>query len=233
MHTLTSPSAHGVEDYVDARWDWASMQGQCPVVVEEFLDAQASFCVEYYIGDLGAQRAAPSTLEFEDRKIVREIIGRLPLTPTQSQEFVASAAVLAQRYHAIGYRGYVCFDAVLSAQGHIYFTEANARTATGTHLNAAFEHLLSEEAGPLRIVQVNSDPTWGALSTAEFLQIVQDNDLAFNWSTGHGIAMTTPPVSDRLAAGFLYMIGSAGPEAERAYQDKLLACVSARKGAYR
>ena len=37
--------------------------------------------------------------------------------------------------------------------------------------------------------------------------------------------MMTPPVSDRLGAGFLYMIGSTGFDDETECREKLLACV--------
>ncbi|MEV0294787.1 hypothetical protein [Nocardia sp. NPDC050710] len=217
-------SKQSVQDYLDERWQWASMDGRLPVVVEEFHDVRASFAIEYHLTDSGITLLGTSRLDYENNRICREIFGDMPSSQRSSAEFRHGGESLAVKYRHLGYRGYICFDAIVTEAGQVLFTEANARTATGTHVNVAFQQFLAG-ATPSRLAQVASDRGWGALSTAAFLRAVRDHHLDFDPDTGHGIVMMTPPLSDRPGGGFMYLIGSADEAGAAVYQEKLLKCV--------
>ncbi|MBT2480472.1 peptide ligase PGM1-related protein [Streptomyces sp. ISL-94] len=208
-----------VSRYWRDRWDWASADGRYAVVVEQLLDATASYYAEYAVTDAGVELGGVGRLSFIDRRLAFETFPARSLTESQHLELVSGAETLARAYHGIGYRGQLCADAVATGDGRIAFTEVNARTTTSTHLYDIMAGLSPDEMTMLS--QRLTPETWKPISTAGFLETVADAGLLFDRDRRRGVLMTMPVSQASGKGGFLYVIVCGDPEEEAAYQREL------------
>ncbi|MFD7259125.1 peptide ligase PGM1-related protein [Streptomyces sp. NPDC059874] len=225
-HDVGGRSVHELDGRQDAvsrywtdRWDWASADGRYAVVVEQLLDASASYYAEYAVTDAGVRLGGVGHLSFIDRRLAFETFPARSLTESQHLELVSGAETLARAYHGIGYRGQLCADAVATGDGRIAFTEVNARTTTSTHLYETMAGLTPDETTMLS--QRLTPATWKPVSTAGFLETVADAGLLFDRDRRRGVLMTMPVSRGSGKGGFLYVIVCADPEEEAAYQREL------------
>ncbi|MFG2298078.1 peptide ligase PGM1-related protein [Streptomyces sp. NPDC048603] len=208
-----------VPRYWRDRWDWASADGKYAVVVEQLLDATASYYAEYTVTDAGVELGGVGHLSFIDGRLASETFPERSLTGMQHLELVSGAETLARAYHGIGYRGQLCADAVATGDGRIAFTEVNARTTTSTHL---YESMAGLTPGTTAMLSQRLTPaTWKPVSTEGFLDTVADAGLLFDPDRRRGVLMTMPVSGTSGKGGFLYVIVCGDPEEEAAYQREL------------
>ncbi|MFD7446161.1 peptide ligase PGM1-related protein [Streptomyces sp. NPDC059909] len=208
-----------VSRYWSDRWEWASAGGRYAVVVEQLLDATASYYAEYAVTDTGVELGGVGRLSFIDRRLAFETFPARSLTESQHLELVSGAETLARAYHGIGYRGQLCADAVATGDGRIAFTEVNARTTTSTHLYDIMAGLSPAETTMLS--QRLTPATWKPISTTDFLATVADAGLLFDRDRRRGVLMTMPVSPASGKGGFLYVIVCGDPDEEAAYQREL------------
>ncbi|WP_433017995.1 hypothetical protein [Kribbella sp. CA-294648] len=115
VHRLTGPDAVG--RYWDERWEWASAGGTYPAIVEGLLDVIASCYAEYEVTDCGVELAGTGRLSYMDRMLMSDTLTPAPTEADPHHPLVAGAGALARSYQALGYRGYLCADAVATVNG--------------------------------------------------------------------------------------------------------------------
>ncbi|WP_026422381.1 hypothetical protein [Actinokineospora inagensis] len=190
-HLDGSPDA--VDRYWAQRWAWASVDNRFPVLVEQLLDVRDSLYVELQVTAQGCRVCATGVLEFTDGMISRETLGLSEVDTKEAGRFVANASRVADVFRAMGYRGYFCVDAVLTADGRIVLTEINARTTTSSHLY----QLMGFEPGGLRtdgglvLRQHTAPPSWPDLTTAQFLDRVAAAGVGYHPDRG-GVFLSMP-----------------------------------------
>ncbi|MGD9528528.1 peptide ligase PGM1-related protein [Pseudonocardia sp.] len=201
--------------YVEERWKWASADGRYPVVVEALLDVDASVYAEFVVTDDGVAFSGDGTLAFADRRLVADVTPASTLPARQRRALADGGRALAQAYRALGYRGHLAADAVLTRAGTIAYTEVNARTTTSTHL---FE--LRARVPEATLWQRFTPQTWAPVRAAAFLQAVADAGIAFDPATGRGVLMTMP-AAHVPQGGFLYVVAGTRPGDEARFQRVL------------
>lgn len=204
-----------IAGYWAERWAWASAEGRYPVVVEALLDVELSLYVEFVLTDDGVELSGDGTLAFADRLLVADVTPAGPLPARQRRALVEGGRALAHAYRALGYRGHLAADAVLTREGTIAYTEVNARTTTSTHLFA-----LRERAPEATLWQRFTPPTWAPVRAEAFLKAVADAGIAFDPATGRGVLMTMPAAYVP-QGGFLYVIAGTRLGDEASYQRVL------------
>ncbi|MGE3285069.1 MAG: hypothetical protein AB7J32_03065 [Pseudonocardia sp.] len=205
----------GIAAYWDERWAWASADGRYPVVVEALLDVDASHYAEFVVTDGGVTFSGDGSLAFADRLLVADVTPAGTLPAPQRRALVEGGRALAQAYRALGYRGHLAADAVLTREGTIAYTEVNARTTTSTHL---FE--LRARVPEATLWQRFTPQTWAPVRAEKFLQVVADAGIAFEPATGRGVLMTMP-AAHVPQGGFLYVIAGTRPGDEARFQRVL------------
>lgn len=189
----TSESLH---TYWDNRWRWASSDGAHPVVVEEFVPDARTLYVEVACSDDGVGTGKIGELKFDDGRIVREIFPAQEVPTMVLEQLRHAADRLAPVYLAAGYRGHLSLDSVVTPDGHVFFTEANARFTGSTHL---YDQIANKVAGgaeePERVVvQFLSPPSWQLQNFSQLIEILSCHGLAFDPALYRGVLAITPVV---------------------------------------
>jgi hypothetical protein len=210
VYYLTS-SSEAIHDYWAERWDWASVDGRYSVVVELLLEVRDSFYVEIRITDYDCVLLGAGCLAYTSGKISCETLGLSNLPRLRAEQAIAAATRLASVYQAMGYRGFFCADAVLTADNEIFFTEVNARVTTGSHLHH-FISLGATESAPqdnLLVRQYSSPPEWEVRSTEHFIARLGGSGILYSSVSGTGVFMVMPIVAnDQRSGSFMYAISS-------------------------
>jgi hypothetical protein len=184
----------GLNAYWNRRWTWASEDGAHPFVVEAFVPDARTLYVEVMCADSGVGGGKVGELKFEKGRIVREVYPAQGVPTRVLEELQRTASRLALAYFAIGYRGRLSLDSVLTPDGRVFFTEANARFTSSTHLYEPIAERVARAAeAPGRvIVQALSPPSWKVESLEAFLETLTRHGLAFDRSSRTGLIAVTP-----------------------------------------
>lgn len=200
--TAEDASLQSVMRLLEEEWDWLSRSNKDPVIIEEYIEDHASLCIEYSLTDVGVRAVGTSTLIYDNGSICAEVFDSLPswLPEFTKRDFFAESLDLASRYYHAGYRGSLSIDALASSNG-IFFTEANARTATGGHVHASMKTISS--GAPT--VQYSVPTSVAHISAAGLFALLDSHKLEFNPDAGTGIRITMPPSPLSTIGGFSFL----------------------------
>ena len=234
---LAGDGQGAIEDYWAARWDWASAQGRFPVVIEEAVPHVVSAYSEHHAAGTGTRPTGTGTLHYAGRKLARQAVPpRGPALMARAQ-LLDGGTRLAEAYQALGYRGYLSADAVITPDGRAVFTEVNAQVSGSLHIYQVIDgHIVNTSTAPERTVaEYHSPASWPVSSLAGFLDAV--GRLGCGWDpaarTGVIVSMPLIPGPDGIAR-FLFCIASDGGDSERdilACLDRYFTTVPASAGA--
>lgn len=193
---LIEASANGLHDYWARRWSWASCDNAHPVVIEEFIPDARTLYAEVLCGEEGGGNAMIGELKFLEGRIAREIFPAQQVPSKILERLRDGAKRLGQAYWAIGYRGYLSLDSVVTPDGCVLFTEANARFTSSTHLYTSIAHAAAQSAtGVGRVaVQMTSPASWKVQSLSQLLNALSCHGLLFDPISGRGLMAVTPVI---------------------------------------
>ena len=191
------PTPQSLGAYWDRRWDWASEGGARPFVVEAFVPDARTLYVEVACTDGGGGGGNIGELQFERGRVAREVFPAQGVPPAALDALHGGARRLAVAYQSIGYRGHLSLDSVVTPEGRVCFTEANARFTTSTHLYEPIAERVARAAeAPGRvIVQATSPRSWQLADLGAFLGPLARHGLAFDCATRTGVLAVTPVVA--------------------------------------
>ena len=179
--------ATAVADYFALRWDWLTAGGRHRLVVERYLTECDTVYGEYLISDAGPALAAVGEILMAPVPI-GEMVPAQSLTPAARSTLVEAGVRLCGALHAIGYRGYLSTDAVLTPNGEVFLTETNARMSGSTHLHAAIHaRVLDTPHRGHRVALELHD--WAVPSFAAAVERLTGAGLAFTRDTGLGVVL--------------------------------------------
>lgn len=191
--------AGAVLEFWREHWTWASSSGAYPAIVETFHPDARTIYAEYLCEDDGARLGGIGELEFRDRSAAGDTVPVKNIEPDVRARLVGESQRLADVYWALGYRGPISADAIVSINGAVMFTEVNAQVTGSTHL---YRVLLQKIAGDRRqITQRFSPESWVIGSTDHFMQMLRRSGCGYDHKRRRGIIISTP----RIGAG------TAGP----------------------
>lgn len=122
-----------IEAWADERWSWLSSAGRGRPVVEHYLrDSSAYFC-EFSISDGSVDFRGDGEL-LSAPYAVGQVMPPQDLEPEVREEITEGGRRLAEAIAAMGYRGILGPDAIVTPQREVMFTEWNGRVTGSTHI---------------------------------------------------------------------------------------------------
>jgi hypothetical protein len=114
-----------------ANWAWLTGNDRRPVVVEEYFDGSVAVFAELLISDSGIQIQACGEI-VSDPTVVAQMIPPPRLGSAESATLTTSAVRLCGPLHAMGYRGILGADAIVTPGKRVLFTKYNGRPTGST-----------------------------------------------------------------------------------------------------
>ncbi|MBA6439095.1 peptide ligase PGM1-related protein [Streptomyces sp. GMR22] len=125
------PDRAALRGYLERRWDWLSSHGQSPVVAERYFPGSRAVFAEFALTDGGV--AAAGQGEMMSAPLAAAQIVPIPgLHPDAAAELDRGGRRISAALHAMGYRGMLSADAVVTPDGAVLFTEYNGRITGST-----------------------------------------------------------------------------------------------------
>lgn len=215
LQVVVLSDAQAVADYLARRWDWLASGGRSRVIIERYLPGCDTVYAEYLISDDGEELLGTAALLMEP-VVMAEIVPAPMLTEATRATLVTVGRRLGQAYRAIGYRGYLTTDAVLTPAGEIIFTETNGRLSGSSRLHTVIGPRILGPHQPHRVLLERLN--WPAPSFDCALERLTQAGLAYDAHTGTGVMIT----SDLMPGGILiYCVAAESLVAARSVEHRL------------
>jgi hypothetical protein len=212
-------SVSAVRTYLERRWGWLAGGHWHAVVIERYFPGATPIFAEFDIRDQG-----PVFIGHGEMLMAPAYAGVIVPAPKMSSEvesvLVETGRQVCMSYCAIGYRGTVSVDAIVTADDHFFLNEINCRIGGSTHLQKVIgnnivgpdyqkERLLLERGG------------WRVSSFKEAVGRLDANGLGYNREARAGVIL----ICDfGLADGSVrYCIVAEDIDAVRKYERRLWA----------
>jgi len=131
--TVVVNDHRAVRGYLDQRWDWLSSNGRNRVVIEQYYPHSRAVFTEFRLTDSGCAFAGQGEMiaaPLADRQMIP--VRDMPAAVVD--EVIRQGRVLSAVMHAVGYRGYLSCDAIVTPQCQVLFSEYNGRITGSTHI---------------------------------------------------------------------------------------------------
>ncbi|MEU5049179.1 peptide ligase PGM1-related protein [Streptomyces sp. NPDC021096] len=126
-----------VRQYLSDRWDWLTDNRRNPFVVERYFPGSAACFAEYLISDAGIEFGGYGEM-LSEPVTTKQIIPPTEFSPEILGELTRQGRNLCEPLRAMGYRGRLSADAVITPDGELLFTEYNGRVTGSTHVYSVF-----------------------------------------------------------------------------------------------
>lgn len=202
---ITSDS--DIEAYFDQRWDWLSAQGRGRPVVEHYYEDCRAYFTEFLLDEQSSQFRGDGEL-LSAPYAVGQIMPAPAAEPQLREELIAHSHALSEALRAIGYRGNLGPDAIVTPDDELYFTEWNGRVTGSTHI---YEQIGRQVIGPRfgddRLILDRVWPHgWAVTSFQDALLKLEASGMAWSEDSGTGVIFTNAYDG---ASGVMYCIGAA------------------------
>ncbi|MGH3565759.1 MAG: hypothetical protein ACRDRH_06940 [Pseudonocardia sp.] len=224
LHQLDGHGREAIEGYWRERWEWASAQGRFPVVVEEFSPHTASVYSEHLAADDGTRPTEMGTLLYVGRRLSHQVVPLRGVHDSVRVQLRHGGARLAETYRALGYRGYLSADAIVTTDGRVLFTEVNAQVSGSLHIYQVIAHqIVDTAAAPQRsVVEYHVPPTWAVPDFDTFLAAVDGLGCAYDPATRTGVIVSMPVIPQQVnRAQFVFCIAYATDTDRQAVFNRL------------
>jgi len=121
------------DEYVETRWEAISSQGKSRVVVEDYYPNSRAFFAEFDLSEDDVTLAGTGEMlssPFADG----EIMPAQGIDESTLKSIISGGERLSRTVHAIGYRGRLSADAIITTNNDVFFTEYNGRITGSTHI---------------------------------------------------------------------------------------------------
>lgn len=180
---------NAVAEYLDERWHFLTGDGQYRLVVEQYLpDCVAAFA-EFSVQDDGIRFGGQGQLF--SLPAPGSILPASNIDVATMEAIIDDSHRLCEAMRAIGYRGVLGMDAIVTPDQGVLFTEFNGRATGSTHLYSVLGDKVIG-AGFARdrfIVEQFGMAAWSAASFDEAVTRLRDSDLAYDPGTRRGVVL--------------------------------------------
>src|SRR5262249_18715001 len=109
-----------VRSYVEENWSWLTDGGRNPVVVERYFRDSSAFFSEFFIHDDRIELGGTGEL-LSAPFAAAAIFPALALQPDTLEKLVEGGRRICEALHAIGYRGVLSADAIVTPNREVLF----------------------------------------------------------------------------------------------------------------
>ncbi|MFL4909786.1 peptide ligase PGM1-related protein [Streptomyces sp. MMS24-I2-30] len=181
--------------YLTERWPWLTDGGRNQVVIEQYLPESAPIYAEVRIEEHGVEFTGHGEMRMKpvlNGLIVPAPSAELPAFPG----FLEAVRRLCRPIHAMGYRGIVSIDAIVTPDRNILINEFNCRTGGSTHIHRIGERVVGDDYFEQRVLVELRRCTFPPFATT--VQALADHGLAYDPESRTGVLIT---VDDNSASG--------------------------------
>ncbi|MFD0890773.1 peptide ligase PGM1-related protein, partial [Streptosporangium algeriense] len=179
-----------LEAYVARRWDWLTSNGRSPMVVERYHPDSRALFAEFDITDKGVEFAGQGEL-ISAPLAAAQIIPAPGLAGDALAALLDGGRLLCEPLHAMGYRGTLSADAILTPESRVLFTEYNGRITGSTPVYRVFGEQVVGPGYARERVLFDRDG-WPVPSFDEALAALAGAGLAYSPRTRLGAVLVTP-----------------------------------------
>ncbi|GAA4225101.1 hypothetical protein GCM10022254_06260 [Actinomadura meridiana] len=179
-----------VHSYLEERWEWLTAGGAGRPVAERYVRDSSAFFVEFLISDSGVELTGDGEL-LSAPYAVGQIMPSQGVEPAVFDQLVEGGRRLAEALHALGYRGILGPDAIVTPTREVLFTEFNGRITGSTHIYGRIGGRAVDGFGKDRIILERVWPGgWSTPSFTDALTTLRDAGLAYDPATRTGVILT-------------------------------------------
>jgi pre ATP-grasp domain-containing protein/pheganomycin biosynthesis PGM1-like protein len=188
LPAVVLPGADAVSAYLAGRWDWLTDGGRHSIVIERYFTDAVPFFAEFLIDDDGIRLTGHG--EMLMTPTYAGVIAPMPgLDRAVEEDFIATAKQLCVPFRAMGYRGTVSVDAILTAGDRFWFSEINCRMGGSSHLHGVIgAHVVGPSHRAERLIAERDG--WRVPSFAEAVHRLEAAGLAYDPETRLGVILT-------------------------------------------
>ncbi|MYV57213.1 peptide ligase PGM1-related protein [Streptomyces sp. SID3212] len=221
QRAVVTTSREDLAAYLTERWSWLTDGGRNRVVIEKYVPDSAPIYAEVRIEEHGTEFTGHGEMRMKpvlNGLIVPAPSAELPAFPG----FLDAVRRLCHPIHAMGYRGIVSIDAIVTPARNILINEFNCRTGGSTHIHRIGERVVGDDYFEERILVELRRCTFPPFTTT--VQALADHGLAYDPDSRTGVLIT---VDDSSASGgfgeYCVVARDAGhaQELEQAVEDLL------------
>jgi Pre ATP-grasp domain len=223
LHRLGGAAEPAVA-YWAQRWDWASACGRYPVVVEEFAADAVSVYSEHHATATATRATQTGMLCYVGRRLSHQIVPLRGIDDEVRERLLDGGTRLAEAYRALGYRGYLSADAIITADGQVVFTEVNAQVSGSLHIYQVIaQRIVDIAAAPQRsVVEYHVPPTWAVADLDTFLRALHELGCGYDPATRTGVIVSMPVVAlEAGCAQFVFCLAYGGDAERQAIWERL------------
>lgn len=190
---VTVDGRAAVRAYLEENWGWLSGEGRGRPVAERYHRDSSAYFVEFHVGDdeiiygcAGELLSAPYA--------VGQVMPPNGLAGAAMDALVAGGRKLAEALRAIGYRGVLSPDSIVTPDGDVLFTEYNGRVTGSTHVYRGIgARVVGQGFGQDRMILDRVWPEgWSVTGFADALDRLTAAGAAYDPVTRSGVVLSNP-----------------------------------------
>lgn len=180
-----------IEAWAHERWDWLSDHGRGRPVVEHYLRDSSAYFTEFDVRDDGVKFRGDGEL-LSAPYAVGQVMPAQGLEREVRDEIIEGGRRLAVALQAMGYRGNLGPDAIVTPQREVMFTEWNGRVTGSTHIYGEIgAAVVGPEFGSTRMILERVWPQgWVVRSFADALDRLRASGLDYDPQQRQGVVFT-------------------------------------------
>ncbi|MFK4121777.1 peptide ligase PGM1-related protein [Streptomyces longwoodensis] len=197
QRAVVTASRADLDAYLTERWPWLTDGGRNRVVIEQYVPESAPIYAEVRIEEHGVEFTGHGEMRMKpvlNGLIVPAPSAELPAFPG----FLDAARRLCRPIHAMGYRGIVSIDAIVTPDRNILINEFNCRTGGSTHIHRIGERVVGDDYFTERVLVELRRCTFPPFPTA--VRALVEWGLAYDPTTRTGVLITVD--DDSPSGGF-------------------------------
>jgi hypothetical protein len=207
-HRMTTVSGQAeAESYLGERWPALTGHGRHRLVIESYVADSRTVWAEYAIGDDGVSLGAVGALVPTQHGGPTQVIPAPGLDEEVRSRLCAGGDRLCAALRAVGYRGTMSADAIVTPAGEVLYTEMNSRITGSTHTYRVLgERLVGAGFGEDRLI-IEREPPIPAdrfPSFAALLDRLEAAGLGYRRESRSGVVLVLP--SDPARRSLRYVV---------------------------
>ncbi|MFD3547921.1 peptide ligase PGM1-related protein [Streptomyces sp. NPDC058655] len=200
-----------LDKYLTDRWHWLTDGGRNTVVIEDYVPQSVPIYAELRVEETGVEFTGHG--EMRMKPVLNGLIVPAPSADLAAfPDFLRAARQLCAPLHAVGYRGIVSIDAIVTPDGNILINEFNCRTGGSTHIHRIGERVVGGDYFEDRVlVELRRCSFPGFTATVEALAAA---GLGYDHTTRTGVLITVDDGSQDGGFGEYCVVGESLHHAE-------------------
>ncbi|CAL9639675.1 hypothetical protein SUDANB120_06304 (plasmid) [Streptomyces sp. enrichment culture] len=189
QRTVVAADREELEKYLTDRWPWLTDGGRGSVVVEHYVPGSVPVYAELRVEEHGVEFTGHG--EMRMKPVLNGLIVPAPSASADSVDFTGfleAAARLCEPLHAMGYRGIVSVDAIVTPDRDILVNEFNCRTGGSTHIHRIGERVVGGDYFTDRVLVELRRCTFPPF--ARTVRSLEEAGLAYDPATRTGVLIT-------------------------------------------